>query len=61
MDNLESVRWELKDRIDAHKRLAEEARLDSELTEPKAAGKTRLVILPILASVAGVLVWLLAR
>jgi hypothetical protein len=61
MDNLESVRWELKDRTNAHEHFVREVRMDAELAEPKIAGKTRFVILPLLASVAGVLVWLMAR
>jgi hypothetical protein len=61
MDNLESVRWELHDRTDAHERLVEMARQDAELAERKETERTPLLVLPVLVSVAGVLLWLVVR
>jgi hypothetical protein len=61
MDNLEMVRWELRDRTAAHERLVEDVRLGAELAGPKPAVRAHQAVFSVLIGLAGVVFWLVAR
>ena len=61
MDNLELVRWELRDRTAAHERLVTDVRLEAELVGPGPAARTHRAIFSLLIGVVGVLLWLVAQ